>query len=240
MGTNYIFERIEKKYLLVDDNFKTLFKRIEPYTFIDKYGVHTICNIYYDTDNFELIRNSIEKQNYKEKLRIRSYGIPNQNDQVFLELKKKYDSTVFKRRISLTLQEAENYLDNGIKPHMKSQILNEIEYFLNFYEPGKKVFIAYDRIALYGKEDRDLRITFDQNIRSRLYDLSFSKGDYGSFLYNNQMHLMEIKTKTALPLWLVKILSDLEVYPTSFSKYGNVYKQLMCNDRRENKCLKAS
>jgi len=223
--TNYVFERIEKKYLLSENKFNLFFQRLGPYMTIDKFGLHTICNIYYDTDTYDLIRNSLEKPSYKEKLRLRSYGVPGENDNVFLEIKKKYDHTVFKRRISFKLHEAENYLENGIKPEMTSQILNEIDYFINFYQPKKKLFIAYDRVALFGIEDESLRITFDVDIRSRTYDLDLKKGDYGKVMDNFVGYLMEIKVSTALPLWLVHILSELEIYPLSFSKYGNIYEQ---------------
>lgn len=230
MNNNYVFERVEKKYLISDTKLNLLMKRIEPYMDKDKYGIHTICNIYYDTSTYDLIRNSIEKPVYKEKLRLRSYGIPEKNDKVFLELKKKCDSTVFKRRISLTLKEAEAYLENGIKPQKESQILREIDYFINFYQPEKKIFIAYDRIALLGNENPDLRITFDMNIRSRVYDLNLIKGDYGKNINNFNSYLMEIKTPCSLPLWLVRTLSELKIYPVSFSKYGEIYKQELANE----------
>lgn len=253
--SNYVFKRIEKKYLISDYNFNILRKRIDPYMTVDDYGLHTICNIYYDTDNYELIRNSIEKPKYKEKLRLRSYGKVNNDNKVYLELKKKYCETVFKRRIALTLEEAINYLEHGIKPPKNSQILNEIDYCINFYKPEKKVFIAYDRIAFFGKEDKNFRITFDMNIRSRAYDLDLSKGDFGKVLDNFNGYLMEVKTTGALPIWLVNILSEMKIYPSSFSKYGTVYKnelintlykdinitpQNCINEWRINKCLQAS
>ena len=225
MNNSCVFQRVEKKYLISDIKFKLLLKLIKPYMTVDKYGLHTICNIYYDTNTFALVRNSIEKPIYKEKLRLRSYGVPTKNDKVFVELKKKYDKTVFKRRIPLTLEEAEAYLERGVKPREENQILREIDYFVDFYKPEKKIFIAYDRIALFGIEDEDFRITFDMNIRSRLNDLNLSKGDYGKKIDNHNSYLMEIKTSGALPIWLVDILSALEIYPVSFSKYGFIYKQ---------------
>jgi hypothetical protein len=228
---NNVFERIEKKYLLTEDKFNLLFQKIEPYMSIDKFGLHTICNIYYDTETFDLIRNSIEKPSYKEKLRLRSYGVPKDDSIVFLEIKKKYGKTVFKRRISLSLKEAEDYLERGIKPKADSQIQREIDYFIKLYKPTKKVFIAYDRVALFGKEDESLRITFDIDIRSRTHDLDLRNGDFGKALYNFCGYLMEIKTSSTLPLWLVRILSELEIYPDSFSKYGAVYKQDLINER---------
>lgn len=246
MNENCVFQRIEKKYVVSEKKFNLLIKQIKPYMTVDKYGLHTICNIYYDTEAYDLIRNSIEKPVYKEKLRLRSYGVPvKKNSMVFLELKKKYDSTVFKRRISLTLEESEDYLSHGIKPENNNQILNEIDYFIKLYKPEKKIFIAYDRIAFIGNENKDLRITFDMDIRSRFYDLVLSKGDYGTTL-NIDGYLMEIKTTDSLPIWLVYILSELSIFPVSFSKYGNIYKhelvegKILNDEWRNNKCLQVS
>lgn len=235
-----IFNRVEKKYLIKADIYDTFLKCIEPYMKMDQYGQHTICNIYYDTDNYDLVRTSIEKPVYKEKLRLRSYGIPGEKDQVFLELKKKYKGTVFKRRIALSLKEAENYLEHGIAPIVKNQIFKEIDYFMNFYHPTNKLFLAYDRVAYVGIEDPELRITFDHNIRSRNYDLDLKNGDYGESLLDDTSYLIEIKTLAAFPLWLVEILSGLKMYPTSFSKYGNIYKNEQLENRRNETCLQVS
>lgn len=221
---NFVFQRIEKKYLLKEEQYEKLIQRIEPYMSMDNYGKHTICNIYYDTDSFELIRESIEKPEYKEKLRLRSYGTPKMTDKVYLEIKKKYDGIVYKRRISLTLEEAVNYLEYGIRPLRDCQILREIDYFIQFYRPSTKVFLAYDRVAYFGKEDPEVRLTFDTNIRSRQEDLDLTHGDYGTYLLEKGYHLMEIKVPLAMPMWLSRALSELEIYPVSFSKYGNVYR----------------
>jgi SPX domain protein involved in polyphosphate accumulation len=170
--TNYVFKRVEKKYLLTANVYEDLILRLAPFIERDSYGLHTICNIYYDTERYDLIRNSIEKPKYKEKLRLRSYGIPTADSRVFLEIKKKYKGTVFKRREEMTLFETQELLENGSFPEKKSQILNEIEYFLKFYHPEPKLFLAYDREAYSGKEDSSLRITFDRNIRSRTTELT--------------------------------------------------------------------
>ncbi len=236
---NFVFERVEKKYLLTREKYNLLLEAIEPYMSADSYGKHTIGNIYYDTDTYELISRSIEKPKYKEKFRIRSYGIPKAEDKVFLEIKKKYKGTVYKRRVSMTLREAEDYLEKGIKPQKEGQILKEIDYFMSFYKPTPKVYLAYDRIAYFGKENKDIRITFDHNIRSRLCNMSLAEGDYGTPLLDEYHYLMEIKVPGAMPLWLSKILSDLEIYPTSFSKYGNVYKQFILPNRRKDLCSQA-
>ena len=227
MSTNQIFERIEKKFLLTKEQFVIFQNKIASYMKMDNYGEHTICNLYFDTDDYELIYSSIEKPVYKEKLRLRSYGVPEKNSKVFLELKKKYQGIVYKRRVEMTFQEAINYLSQGIHPDCDSQILKEIDYFKNFYHPVPKVIIAYDRIAYAGIEDKELRITFDKNIRSRFQDLHLNHNDDGELLLENKEFLMEIKIPGALPLWLARILSELEIYPVSFSKYGRIYQKRM-------------
>lgn len=225
MADNFTFKRVEKKYLLNKKQYEKLQERLEPYMQLDEYGLHTICNIYYDTDQFDLIRTSIEKPPYKEKLRLRSYGVPKEGGKVFLEIKKKFKGVVYKRRISLTLEEAEAYLDKGGTLPRDGQIEREIDYFVKFYNPKPKMYIAYDREAYFGKEDNSLRITFDQNIRSREEDLQLEMGDAGKLLLDREYRLMEIKVSGAFPMWLARMLSELEIYPTSFSKYGNIYKQ---------------
>ena len=130
-------------------------------------------------------------------------------------------------------------MEHNIKPDLNSQIFNEIDYFMSFYHPQSKLFLAYDRVAFYGKQDPSVRITFDHNIRSRSYDLSLKSGDYGELLLEPSLYLMEIKVSSALPLWLVNILSDLKLYPGSFSKYGNVYKKSMIEERKSPICLQA-
>lgn len=237
--TNFVFERVEKKYLLTREKYNLLLEAMEPYMSIDSYGKHTIGNVYYDTDTYELISRSIEKPKYKEKFRVRSYGIPKEEDKVFLEIKKKYKGIVYKRRVSMTLKEAEDYLEKGIRPKKEGQILKEIDYFLSFYKPTPKVYLAYDRMAYFGKENKDIRITFDHNIRSRQCNMSLAEGDYGTPILDEYHYLMEIKVPGAMPLWLSKILSDLEIYPTSFSKYGNVYKQFILPNRRKVLCSQA-
>ena len=219
-----VFSRYEKKYLMPEPVYLELRRRLEPYMQVDQYGLHTICNIYYDTPQFDLIRCSIEKPVYKEKLRLRSYGIPTMDSTVFLEIKKKYRKMVNKRRIPLTLREAYDYVERGIHPEQDSQILREIDFFLKRYPLQRGVYLAYDRIAMFQRDNPDFRVTFDQNIRSRNVDMGLEKGDAGTLLLPQGYYLMESKILGATPLWFTEILSELKIYPVSFSKYGNIYK----------------
>ncbi len=219
-----VFNRYEKKYLIPEEIYFELRARLRPYMQEDQYGLHTICNIYYDTPQYDLIRKSIEKPAYKEKLRLRSYGIPTLDTPVFLEIKKKYNKVVNKRRIQLPLWQAYAYVEQGIRPNQDSQILREIDFFLKRYPLQRGVYLAYDRIALFQNDNPDFRVTFDHNIRSRQVNMGLEEGDCGEPLLPERYYLMESKVMGAAPLWFTRILSELSIYPVSFSKYGNIYK----------------
>jgi hypothetical protein len=219
------FQRIEKKYLLSPQQYHTIATGIQPYTQADQYGSYTICNIYYDTPDYRLIRASLEKPVYKEKLRLRSYGVPGNDGKVFVELKKKFDGVVYKRRIVLPAAEAAQYLNEGRPLSSPSQISREIDFFLRSYAPAPKVFLSYDREAYAGLELPDLRITFDTNLRWRETDLDLRLGNYGEPLLGPEDILMELKIPGAAPVWLARLLSRAQAFPTSFSKYGFCYQQ---------------
>ncbi len=220
------FKRYEKKYLLNPEKYEILRLRLQKYLQEDDYGQSTICNIYFDTPDHRLIRASMERPVYKEKLRLRSYGIPQESDTVFVELKKKYKGIVYKRRIMSELFSAEQYLYN-LEPAAKtSQITKEISWFLNFYQDIiPAMHISYNRIALYGAEDSNLRVTFDSNIIWRDEDLWLEHGVWGNPLLEEGGQLMEVKIPGAMPVWLAHLLCELEIYPVSFSKYGRGYQE---------------
>lgn len=219
------FQRYEKKYMLTPDQLTEIQEGLEPHMRPDKFSDYTICNVYYDTDDFRLVRASLEKPVYKEKLRVRSYGVPGDHDKVFVELKKKYDGVVYKRRVVMEAAGASAYINAGVIPDGENQICHEIDWFMHSYRPSAKVFIAYDRTALVGMEDPELRITFDTGLRWRDTRLDLREGDAGAPLLSDGQTLMEIKIPGTAPLWLAHLLSEARVFPSSFSKYGTCYKQ---------------
>lgn len=236
------FKRYEKKYLLNQEQYDELIARISNYMNADthcKNGKnYSIYNIYYDTLDNQVIRHSINKPYYKEKLRLRSYKTQlSKNDKVFLELKKKINGVVNKRRVVLTLEEAQNFLKLGIRPekddYMSNQVLNEIESYLKNNEVKPKVYISYSRKAFFSKDDKDFRLTFDSKIITRRDHLLLEEGNFGEELLEPNQYLMEVKILGAIPLWLVEILSDLSIYSTKFSKYGNEYMKYCLNKNKE-------
>ncbi|GAB6991046.1 polyphosphate polymerase domain-containing protein [Paenibacillus pini] len=232
-----VFNRYENKYLMDSKAFYNIYNDLMKYMEPDEHNkddkFYTISNLYYDTEHHSLIRTSLAKPKYREKLRIRSYGVPSSEDKVYLELKKKVFGLVNKRRTPLRLSEAYDFVQTGHAPTyrngMNKQVIDEIEYFLSRYELQPMVYLTYDRIALFCKGNRDLRITFDTNIRSRRHDLTLEAGTYGEQLMERGQWLMEVKAEKTIPVWLSKMLSEHQMYRTSFSKYGNEYKKSIRN-----------
>ncbi len=231
------FERSEIKFLLSGEQYSALkellpkYMEFDPYCKDDKtYGIY---NIYYDTDNDELIRKSIEKPYYKEKVRLRSYMSPAMpEDKVFLEIKKKIGGIVNKRRVVMTLKEAEQYINYGIHPpdngkYLRQQVLKELDVIFQRYKLFPKQYISYERAAYFGKECKDFRLTFDKNITARRYDLTLAKESYGEQLIPEDHRLMEVKISDSMPVWLAEQLAALKIYKISFSKYGTAYKNEM-------------
>lgn len=232
MATEMVFKRVEKKYLIDKDTYDEFIKEINPYMQMDQYGLHTICNIYFDTNDYDLVSRSIDKPVYKEKIRLRCYGTPSKESTSFIEIKKKFKGIVYKRREAYSYDEAKNFMLGKIHPLNNSQITKEIDYFLDFYNPVAKLYLAYDREAFFSTNEDMVRMTIDRNIRYREDDIDMLNGDYGERLFDEDLRLLEIKVADAFPLWLTSILTKLKIYPTSFSKYGNIYKK--CNDERRN------
>lgn len=234
MAFQTVFMRYELKYMLKLEQKERILRVMEPYMTLDQYGRTTIRNLYFDTDSYRLIRRSIEKPVYKEKLRIRSYEQTSPNSTVFAELKKKYRDVVYKRRISLPEEEAMEWLCGQKHCSKSTQISAEIDYFLDYYETlHPTVFLCYDREAYYSKDKTDFRITFDDNILCRQEALSLEAEAYGTPLLGSGMVLMEIKCSGGIPLWMTHILSEERLFKTSFSKYGTAYQTVIFQKTKE-------
>lgn len=227
-----VFNRREIKYLLTQEDKEALLSIIDQYMERDAYNFegkpYTICNLYLDTTADELIIKSLEKPVYKEKIRLRSYGTVTPEQKVYLESKKKFDGVVYKRRTECTLQQAYDYfasVDSLSDKSSNSQVMKEIDFIVNYYKLQPRVFISYDRLAYFEKNNSDFRLTIDNNIQTRRTDLRLDLPVSGTQLLENNQYLMEAKAFKAFPLWFVKFLSERKIYSTSFSKYGAEYNQ---------------
>ena len=233
IGISYqaIFARYELKYMITDAQKQLILDAIAPYTVQDRYGRTSVRSLYLDTPDHLLIRRSIEKPDYKEKLRMRSYGRAEDDADVFAEIKKKYRGMVYKRRVALPWCECERWLSFGGECPINTQISREIEHMRMMYAPLRPtVFISYFREAYYGR-GTDLRITFDSDILADTEQLTLSRDVCGMPLLESGIHLMEIKCGGGVPLWLVRILSRERIYKSSFSKYGTAYREMIHNKK---------
>ena len=249
MGYQAVFKRYEIKYVVTAEQKERILKAMESYMELDRFGRSTVRNLYFDTDDFVLARHSIAKPDYKEKLRVRSYSKADTGSTVFVELKRKFDGIVYKRRIGLPETDAMRWMsgvkDGDIITELEKespQVAAEIEYFAGKYSGLRPViYLSYDREAYRMKKDpsvsSDFRVTFDSNIRCRESELTLTSDAYGTSLLEDGMYLMELKCPGAIPLWMTKILSEERIYKTSFSKYGTAYCSFMektpCERSRE-------
>lgn len=228
-----VFQRYELKFLLTPRQKAEVLSAMQAHMALDRYGRTTIRNLYFDTDSYRLIRRSLERPAYKEKLRIRSYQAVKNDEPVFVELKKKYQDVVYKRRLSLRQSSAIECLSKGIDLPLQSQIADEINYFRRLYQPlAPKVFLSYEREAYYETGGYELRVTMDENILYRREALSLGAPVYGMPLLAKGMTLMEIKTPVAIPLWLIQCLSREQIRKTTFSKYGAAYADMLQRNRK--------
>ena len=231
------FKRYEYKYILNGQTYAAIMRGISPYVEADPYCVdgkrYSLYNIYYDTEDYSVIRHSVSSPAFKEKLRLRSYyQDPKPDDKVFVELKKKADGCVNKRRISLRYEDAVALIQTGrgVKNgnFLNDQVLKEIEYYISTHPIAQKTYVAYDRAAFFLKEDKNIRITFDTELRAGPAEL----GEDGALpLADSDTYIMEIKISNRIPLWLAKLLSENGVYRHGFSKYGTYYKTKILPER---------
>ena len=228
MSYQSVFSRYELKYLLTHSQKRRIMAAMAPYMRLDAYGRTTIRNLYYDTPSYRLVRQSLERPAYKEKLRVRSYDQADAFSPVYVELKKKYDGVVYKRRIALPEKEAMEWVSGAFPCLREEQIVREIDYFRDFYgELKPAVFLSYEREAYYATDGSDFRVTFDESILSRQRDLSLCSGVWGTPLLEPGLTLMEIKCSGGIPIWMAEVLSRQSIFKTSYSKYGTAYQKMI-------------
>lgn len=220
-----VMKRYEFKYLLNAGQTDFLRERLKGHMEVDQYGRSSIASLYYDTPTYQLIRTSVEKPEFKEKIRLRSYGLATEQSPVFLELKRKAYGIVYKRRVQTTIPLVKKFFSGEGDICAPGQINKEITVFRDYYKTlVPACLIIYDRTA-YFEPGGDLRLTIDENPRYRLDDLTLTKSMDGISLLDEGWTVLEVKVQDAMPLWLCGILSDGGIYKGSFSKYGEAYRQ---------------
>ena len=220
-----VMKRYELKYILNKEQTEYLTNALKGHMEVDQYGKTSIASLYYDTPDSLLIRNSVERPDFKEKIRLRSYGLAIEGKPVYLELKRKAYGIVYKRRVPTTIKDVNNFFKKEANIVANGQIAKEITYFRDYYDTLiPACLIIYDRVA-YFEPDGDLRLTLDYNPRYRIDNLNLDTSMDGKPLLDEGSVILEIKVQQAMPLWLTHILSEGKIYKNSFSKYGAAYKE---------------
>lgn len=221
-----VMKRYEIKYIITKEQEDFLKEKLKGHLYVDEFGKTSIASLYYDTPDYRFIRLSNDKPMFKEKLRLRSYGLADDNSPVFLELKRKAYGVVYKRRIKSTIPEVQAFLNGETESLGEGQINMELSYFISQNELIPACLIIYDRTAYY-EPNGDLRLTIDNNPRFRMDDLDLRISMNGEPLLPEGYSILEVKVQGAMPLWLARILDEGKIYKTSFSKYGEAYKRLI-------------
>lgn len=234
-----VFTRHELKFLIDRHTYGKIYKALMPYLVVDqhanKQGYYTVSNIYYDTKDDLFHYEKMKGQDFRQKLRLRTYGHSDLDSESYLEIKKKHKGLVNKRRTALRLRDAYRFLEvdeidnNDLIDNTNAsniQILKEVAFLKKFYTLEPKVALCYERQAFQGKEDNELRITFDDNLRKRHHNLRLELGSEGASYVSRDIFVLEIKVNDTIPLWLARILSQFSCSVQSFSKYSTSHNAI--------------
>ena len=231
------FKRIETKYIVAAEELSALLADLKEYLAEDDFPRSTITNIYFDNQDFQVIRDSIDRKNGREKVRMRTYvAHPTANSRVFLELKKKDKEGVgHKYRIASDLQSVLQFMENDRTTNATvddKELIDELTSLKKRYTAlSPKMYIYYERYSLKEKHSLEgypqtkVRVTIDQNLIYRDYDVTMLEDRYGRDLVGEGKVIMEIKAPGEQPVWLQEIIKKYELEPTSFSKYGTAYRK---------------
>ena len=236
--------RVEKKYLITRSEKATLLKALKKQLVHDEYYKEEILSLYLDTDNFDLAIKTIDRPEFREKVRVRAYNVPKRSTRIFFEVKTKLATNKTKignkRRLIIPLKDFYSYMNTGKNLEQiaasasnnnpqQIQVAKELDYLIKHYNLRPKIIIVSNRTAFSGKNDPTFRLTFDENLRFRTTDLKLEKGSSGEKYFPSTPDpkrgiIMEAKTINAMPPWFVDEISRLKIYPTRFSKYGKIYQ----------------
>lgn len=235
------FNRFEQKYLIHKDQADAIKRDIMPFLKTDQHSLspyYTIYNVYFDTVNDDIIKYSVSKPEFKQKLRLRCYSTETDQDIMYLELKKKLHGFVNKRRTHITLEDATMLIYQKVMPlkqdYHNTQVLNEIYYYIKDKVLYPRIAISYDREAYVAIHNPDFRVTFDDQITSRRDQVSAARDKDDINIINADLVIMELKTSTSIPLWMTSVLSKHKIFSSSFSKYGSAYYDFLIQSRKEN------
>lgn len=224
------FNRFELKYLLPIEHAGEFKKAIKSFLHVDSFGEegqYALTSLYYDTPDHRFYWEKIDGIKVRRKLRIRHYETRDAitpETPVFVEIKKRIDRVIIKKRAKMPYKDAVNLCNEGIMPAKfdpkDKKTLEEVQSMFHTYPLRPTLITSYFRHALIGTHyDLGLRVTFDTNIRFRDHDLDLTSKNRGKFIIPPNIALMEIKANGAIPYWLTEMIGAHNIRLIRVSKY---------------------
>lgn len=223
-----VFTRREQKYLITKQQYQALIKKLNYRMRPDLNGIdgrYTVTSLYFDNEDRDIYYETKNRLRFRQKLRLRVYDDTDINGTAFFEVKQKHNKVVNKRRMILPLQEAYRYLSYSPGESREgyetsnTQVLREIDHFRWLYQLEPEMIVSYDRHALHEIDNPDLRITFDFNMRTRNDNFAVEDGPYGDNFVDTDLVILEVKVDDSVPLWLTRILQEVQCDQRGASKF---------------------
>lgn len=232
--------RYERKYLVPNDRLESLRKRIQPFVSRDPYAPpmgdgtfqYTVRSVYFDTPGFNSLYEKWEGVEIRKKLRIRGYDQKDDNSRVFLEVKRKKGDRIWKTRANVPYSKLDEILTlgfvNGVSDEIKGS--NEVEarkFLFNMHRFGYRPvnLISYDREPFQGVFEPGLRITFDKNVRAKMWpSLSELYSEAGLRLVWKDHFILEIKYfGEKMPSWIRSVVQEYGLRHEALSKFATPF-----------------
>ena len=223
-GVELLFDRYELKYLVHAKQAAALLDDLEPYVKRDKNagadGYYKITSLYLDSPELAAYWEKLDGEKYRRKVRVRTYGAGAAD--AFIEIKQRLNLGVAKRRTKLPVAAAESTLRALCTGRHEpgDAVLDEVYVLAKTERLRPTVIVSYNRAAFFDAWRRDLRITFDRNLKYRVHDLSL-QGDptRGRWFLPPDWYVLEVKFDRILPSWLCTALNRHDLKLERISKY---------------------
>lgn len=230
--------KVMTTYKLSYAQYSQLRKRSYPHLVEEYEGIHELSSLYFDTPDFELMREVQEEGAYQELFRMRTDALLMKESLVAMEIVKQFNGRKSLRSVLIPYVNAQSFLRNYrkhvLKVGVEAQISREIEYLVSGRNLVPKVVISSDRISVVSTKKGRLEMDFDFNIRWRTADLDLKKGNVGEFVDPTLNVLMTVKSEGNHPQWFRELVEELNLCESSFSSLMVTYKEQLFRKEKNN------
>ena len=239
--------RCEFKYQITAEQMPAIKAAISPYCNVDPFvgnagGRYTITSLYLDTVDRRFYWATENQVHARMKLRVRTYGMASEGP-VFLEIKRRFGDAQSKSRVQVPRDEwqaavipgGDEQFQNWKLDSRKMEIVKDFSAIAGGYALEPVCCVRYDRDSYVGRLNPDVRITFDQRIRTchshdwalHPHEVDYLPVDYPyNFGAPEPRLVLEIKFDMHLPIWLIDLVRQFDLKRESFAKYVSCVNRL--------------